>query len=73
MQKSSVLWGAAALLASGVIFVAPALSTEAKTLSADGQKVVDYLLDDWQKRFRSTAISWAITDCCSRDRCTTRA
>ena len=33
-----------------------------KDLSAKGQKVVDYLVKDWQKRFRSTSIPLAMSN-----------
>jgi len=31
-------------------------------LSAEGQRIVDYLLEDWGKRFRSTSISLAMSN-----------
>ncbi len=34
----------------------------ATTLTPDGQKVVDYLLADWQQKFRSTTIPHAMTN-----------
>ncbi len=33
-----------------------------KALSPEGQKVVDYLLADWQERFRSTTIPHAMAN-----------
>ncbi|MEE8586531.1 MAG: hypothetical protein V3T83_16945 [Acidobacteriota bacterium] len=45
-----------ALLLAAVL-CAPAMAAE---LSADGQKVVDYLLKDWSKRMHSTSIPQAM-------------
>lgn len=36
------------------------LATTANDLSADGQKIVDFLLDDWGQRMHSTSISLAM-------------
>ncbi len=36
------------------------LATTANELSADGQKIVDYLLDDWGQQMHSTSISLAM-------------
>ena len=36
------------------------LATTANELSADGQKIVDYLLEDWGQRMHSTSISLAM-------------
>ena len=53
----AVLAIGAAVIAFGV--PAHAASPQAGQLSAEGQRIVDYLIDDWAKRFRSTSIPLA--------------
>ncbi len=51
------------LAATGVLLavgVGVSSVTRAQELSGDAQRVVDYLLDDWPKQFRSTSIPLAM-------------
>ncbi len=51
-----------AIVAAVIALGAPAhaASPEPAQLSAEGQGIVDYLIDDWQKRYRSTSIPLAM-------------
>ncbi len=52
-----------ALFGSILFFCLPAGGTSAVTqssLSSDGQRIVDYLLEDWKKQFHSTGIPLAM-------------
>lgn len=54
---------AALLVAAAIAFGPPAgaaPAAPAPQLSADAQRVVDYLIDDWQRQFRSTSVPLAM-------------
>ena len=54
--------GLAAIVAAVIALGTPAhaASPEGGQLSGDGQRIVDYLIDDWRKQFRSTSIPLAM-------------
>ena len=68
MRRRTFALAAAALIGAGLLAITPqnkataATSAGDSSLSAQAQKVVDYLLEDWGKRFRSTSIPLAMSN-----------
>lgn len=63
MIRTRTAIAAVALVLAGALgSVAPSAAAEEGDLSADAQGVVDYLLEDWGKQFRSTSISLAMAN-----------
>ncbi len=62
MNKNNAifLWTACLLLTASIFGQGQKVASRA--LSPEGQKVVDYLLADWQERFRSTTIPHALAN-----------
>ncbi len=61
-RVAAVAVAAGALLAivAAIITVGTPAHAASPQLSADGQRIVDYLIDDWGKQFRSTSIALAM-------------